>query len=35
VLLALPGMMLLFKVAPWNENGPVPGEPAGNNAGRP
>lgn len=35
VLLALPGMMLLFKVAPWNENGPVPGEPAGNNAGCP
>ena len=27
VLLALPGMLLLFKVAPWNENAPGPGEP--------
>jgi len=34
VVLALPGMMLLFKVAPWNESDPVPAEPAGN-AGRP
>ncbi len=30
VLLALPGMLLLFKVAPWNEVSPVPGERAGN-----
>ena len=29
VLLALPGMLLLFKVAPWNEIAPHPGEPAG------
>ena len=34
VLLALPGMLLLFKVAPWNEKAPHPGEPVGN-AGRP
>jgi MFS transporter, PAT family, beta-lactamase induction signal transducer AmpG len=34
VLLALPGMLLLLKVAPWNEKAPHPGEPAGN-AGRP
>jgi PAT family beta-lactamase induction signal transducer AmpG len=34
VLLALPGMLLLFKVAPWNENDPALGEPVGN-AGRP
>ncbi len=34
VLLALPGMLLLFKVAPWNEKAPPPGEPLGN-AGRP
>ena len=27
VLLALPGMLLLFKVAPWNENASGPGEP--------
>ena len=27
VLLALPGMLLLFKVAPWNENALGPGEP--------
>ena len=27
VLLALPGMLLLFKVAPWNENAPGLGEP--------
>ena len=27
VLLALPGMLLLFQVAPWNENAPGPGEP--------
>ena len=27
VVLALPGMLLLFKVAPWNENSPGPGEP--------
>jgi len=32
--LALPGMLLLFKVAPWNESDPVAEEPAGN-AGRP
>jgi PAT family beta-lactamase induction signal transducer AmpG len=32
-LLALPGMLLLFKVAPWNDSGPVPAEPPGN-AGR-
>ncbi len=30
VLLALPGMLLLFKVAPWNESGSVSGEPAEN-----
>ena len=30
VLLALPGMLLLFKVAPWNEKAPHPGGPAGN-----
>lgn len=29
VLLALPGMLLLFKVAPWNEKAPHPGEPVG------
>ena len=34
VVLALPGMLLLFKVAPWNESAPAPGEPAAN-AGRP
>jgi len=34
VVLALPGMLLLFKVAPWNESDPVPAEPAGN-AGQP
>ena len=34
VVLALPGMLLLFKVAPWNESDPVPEEPAGN-AGQP
>jgi PAT family beta-lactamase induction signal transducer AmpG len=34
VLLALPGMFLLFKVAPWNEKAPHPGAPTGN-AGRP
>ena len=33
VLLALPGMLLLFKVAPWNENSPVPGERGGDAAG--
>jgi PAT family beta-lactamase induction signal transducer AmpG len=33
-LLALPGMMLLVKVAPWRENGTDPGKPA-ENAGRP
>ena len=27
VVLALPGMLLLFKVAPWNETGAGPGEP--------
>ena len=27
VLLALPGMLLLFQVAPWNANAPGPGEP--------
>ena len=27
MLLALPGMLLLFQVAPWNENAPGPGEP--------
>ncbi|MBC8007364.1 MAG: AmpG family muropeptide MFS transporter [Prolixibacteraceae bacterium] len=32
VLLALPGMLLLFKVAPWNEDNPVPGERTGNAA---
>lgn len=32
VLLALPGMLLLFKVAPWNEDSPVAGERAGNAA---
>ena len=30
VLLALPGMVLLFKVAPWNEQAPHPGEPGAN-----
>ncbi len=30
VLLALPGMVLLFKVAPWNEQAPHPGEPEAN-----
>jgi MFS transporter, PAT family, beta-lactamase induction signal transducer AmpG len=34
VLLALPGMLLLFKVAPWNEENPLPGVRTGN-AGRP
>ena len=34
VVLALPGMALLFKVAPWNEQAPHPGEP-GANADRP
>ena len=34
VVLALPGMVLLFKVAPWNEQAPHPGEP-GANADRP
>jgi PAT family beta-lactamase induction signal transducer AmpG len=29
-LLALPGMVLLFKVAPWNEKAPHPGETLGN-----
>ena len=33
VLLALPGMLLLFKVAPWNEDSPVPGERGGDAAG--
>ncbi|HEX7954199.1 MAG TPA: MFS transporter, partial [Burkholderiales bacterium] len=27
-LLALPGMLLLLKVAPWNESGPLPVQPA-------
>ncbi len=30
VLLALPGMLLLFKVAPWNEESPAAGDRAGN-----
>ncbi|MEO8007350.1 MAG: AmpG family muropeptide MFS transporter [Betaproteobacteria bacterium] len=30
VLLALPGMVLLFKVAPWNEQASHPGEPRAN-----
>jgi MFS transporter, PAT family, beta-lactamase induction signal transducer AmpG len=34
VLLALPGMLLLYKVAPWNEEIPLPGVRTGN-AGRP
>jgi MFS transporter, PAT family, beta-lactamase induction signal transducer AmpG len=34
VLLALPGMLLLFKVAPWNELNPLPGART-TNAGRP
>ena len=34
VLLALPGMLLLFRVAPWHEKAPFPGETVGN-AGRP
>ena len=34
VLLALPGMLLLFKVAPWNEENPLPGVRT-TNAGRP
>ena len=34
VLFALPGMLLLFKVAPWKENGLAPGEAVGN-AGQP
>ncbi len=34
VVLALPGMLLLFKVAPWNEENPLPGVRTGN-AGRP
>ena len=33
-VLALPGMLLLFKVAPWSASGPIPEEPLGN-AGRP
>jgi MFS transporter, PAT family, beta-lactamase induction signal transducer AmpG len=33
-LLALPGMLLLFKVAPWNEEAPLPDEQT-TNAGRP
>ena len=34
VLLALPGMLLLFKVAPWSEMNPLPGART-TNAGRP
>ncbi len=34
VLLALPGMLLLFKVAPWNEENPLP-DVRTTNAGRP
>jgi PAT family beta-lactamase induction signal transducer AmpG len=30
VVLALPGMLLLFRVAPWNESDTAPEEPAGN-----
>jgi PAT family beta-lactamase induction signal transducer AmpG len=33
-ILALPGMLLLFKVAPWNEQEPVAGA-ATTSAGRP